>query len=43
MSSEEGKIVDNYHCYIVCVLDSEYAKNAEVGDSVTLDYLVEKK
>ena len=36
MSSEEGKIVDNYKCYIVCVLDSEYAKKAEVGDTVTI-------
>ena len=34
MSSEEGKIVDNYKCYIVCVLDSEYAKKAEVGAHV---------
>lgn len=36
MSSEEGKIVDNYEYYIVCVLDSDYAKDAEVGDSVTI-------
>ena len=36
MSSEAGKIVDNYSCYIVCVLDSEYARDAEVGDSVTI-------
>ncbi len=36
MSSEAGKIVDNYFCYIVCVLDSEYAKSAEVGDEVTI-------
>ena len=36
MSSEAGKIVDNYECYIVCVLDSNYARDAEVGDSVTI-------
>lgn len=36
MSSEAGKIVDNYSCYIVCILDSEYARDAEVGDSVTI-------
>ena len=36
MSSEAGKIVDNYLCYIVCVLDSEYANSAEVGDEVTI-------
>ena len=35
-SSESGKIIDNYSCYIVTVLDSEYAKEAEVGDKVTL-------
>lgn len=35
-SNESGKIIDNYSCYIVSVLDSEYAKEAEVGDSVTL-------
>lgn len=36
MSSEAGKIVDNYNCYIVCVLDSEYSDSAEVGDEVTI-------
>lgn len=35
-SSESGKIIDNYSCYIVSVLDSDYAKDAEVGDTVTL-------
>lgn len=35
-SNESGKIIDNYYCYIVCVLDSDYARNAEVGDKVTL-------
>lgn len=35
-SNESGKIIDNYYCYIVCVLDSEYAKDAEVGDEVKL-------
>ena len=34
--NESGKIIYNYSCYIVSVLDSEYAKEAEVGDSVTL-------
>ena len=36
ISSEAGKIVDNYSCYIVCVLDSEYARDTEVGDNVTI-------
>ena len=35
-SSESGKIIDNYYAYIVTVLDSEYAKNIEVGDSVKI-------
>ena len=36
MSNEAGKIVNNYECYLVCVLDSEYAKNAEVGDELNI-------
>ena len=35
-NSESGKIIDNYSCYIVSVLDSEYARDAEVGDEVQL-------
>ena len=35
-SSESGKIIDNYCCYIVCVLDSNYARDAEVGDKLKL-------
>ena len=35
-SSEGAKIIDNYSCYIVSVLDSNYARDAEVGDTVTL-------
>ena len=35
-SSESGKIIDNYYCYIVSVLDSEQAINAEVGDEVKI-------
>ena len=35
-NSESGKIIDNYHCYIVCILDSEYAKESEIGDVVKL-------
>lgn len=35
-SNESGKIIDNYHCYIVCVLNSNYAQEAEVGDKVKL-------
>ena len=35
-SNESGKIIDNYLCYIVSVLNSNYAKEAEVGDEVEL-------
>ncbi len=35
-SAESGKIVNNFQCYIACVLSSEEAKNAVVGEEVTL-------
>ena len=35
-SNESGKIIDNYHCYIISVLNSENAKNVEVGDDIKL-------
>ena len=35
-SNESGKVINNYYCYIVSVLESEQAKNAEVGDEVAL-------
>ena len=35
-SSESGKIIDNYYAYIVTVLDSDYAKDAEVGDTLKI-------
>ena len=35
-SNESGKIIDNYVCYIVSVLNSNYAKEAEIGDEVEL-------
>lgn len=36
INSESGKIIDNYHCYIVSILKSDYAKEAQVGDKVKL-------
>lgn len=33
-SEESGKIIDNYECYIAAILDSEYAKKAEIGQKV---------
>lgn len=35
-SKESGKIINNFECYIACVLNSEQAKDAEVGDIVKL-------
>lgn len=35
-NNESGKIIDNYECYIAIVLNSEYAKKAEVGKKVKL-------
>lgn len=35
-NDESGKIINNYECYIAAVLNSEYAKQAEVGKSVKL-------
>ncbi len=35
-SSESGKIIDNYYAYIVTVVDSEYAKDIEIGDSIKI-------
>ena len=35
-SEESGKIIDNFSCYIACVLDSDISKEAEVGDDVKL-------
>ena len=54
-SSESGKIIDNYYCYLISVLDSENAKNSKVGDEVklrlpsgkevdaTIEYKIEEK
>ena len=35
-SNEKGKVIDNFHSYIVCVLYSEMSQNAEIGDNVTI-------
>ena len=35
-STEKGKVINNYECYIASILNSEEAKEAEVGDRVTL-------
>ena len=35
-STECGKIVDNFYCYIVTISNSENAKNAKAGDKVKI-------
>ena len=35
-SKESGKIINNFECYIACILNSEQARNAEIGDNVEL-------
>ena len=35
-SDEKGKIVDNFKCYLTCVINSDKAKAAQVGDKVKL-------
>lgn len=35
-SSEKGKIIDNFKCYISCTLNSKEASEAKVGDSLKL-------
>ena len=35
-SSQKGKVINNYECYIATILDSEEAKQATTGKEVTL-------
>lgn len=35
-SDEEGKIIDNFKCYLIAISNSENAKQAEVGNTVTV-------
>lgn len=35
-NSQAGKIINNYECYIATIMNSKEAKEAEVGDKVTL-------
>ena len=35
-SDEAGKIIDNFKCYLVTISNTENAKNAKVGDTVTV-------
>lgn len=35
-NEEKGKIIDNFECYLACIMDTEKASVAKVGDIVTL-------
>lgn len=35
-SEESGKVIDNFSCYIACVLSSDLSKQAEIGNTVSL-------
>ena len=35
-SNEMGKVIDNFGCYIATIVDSNAAKNAEVGDKIKI-------
>ena len=36
LSNNSGKIVDNFQCNVVCILNSEEARNSEVGKSIKI-------
>ena len=35
-SSEEGKVINNFECYIATILNSSNAKDADVGDKIKI-------
>src|SRR5699024_2540064 len=35
-STEYGKVIDNFKCYIAVIINSELAQQAKIGDKVTL-------
>lgn len=35
-NEESGKIVNNFYCYIYCILFSDEAKEAEIGDTIKI-------
>jgi len=36
---EKAKIINNYECYIAVIMDSEKAKSAKIGNTVSLEFL----
>ena len=35
-STEKGKVINNFECYLACLMDTEKASTAKVGDKATL-------
>ncbi|MDR0979427.1 MAG: hypothetical protein LBL91_05880 [Lachnospiraceae bacterium] len=42
-SNKQGKIVNNYECYIACIMTSEESSNSKQGDKVKLKLLNKEK
>lgn len=43
VSEESGKVIDNFSCYIVTILNSEKSKEAKVGDKVNVSFSGDKE
>ena len=37
-SNEKGKVIDNFHSYIVCILNNQKSRNVEIGDKVNITF-----
>lgn len=42
-SDDSGKVIDNFSCYIVTLLDSEKSKEAKEGDKVKIEFASNKE
>ena len=42
-SEESGKVIDNFSCYIVTILNSEKSKEAKIGDKVKIEMSGDKE
>ena len=43
ISSEKGKVIDNFHCYIATCMNTEKSHDAKVGDKVSLRFSSSKE
>ena len=42
-SEESGKVIDNFSCYIVTILNSDKSKEAKIGDKLKISFSGEKE